>query len=269
MTMDNSPSRRRLVIVLNILFGLIAVGFLVAVTKYLLLIVGLWAMGATRIFAVAIALAGYILIFVLSLVMCLRSKPAGRTSGKTVAWALSPLLGLLWIIISTSYLLGICNFSPFRCVAPAFHTTAPAPTDSTRSAIPPAASIPLPNGVGANGQPVKTFGGSQGEMARNRIIDIHACTDQRLRAWFNDDDLDHRPEMQRQKTIEFSNACAALIDGTGAQLTTERTESPDTHYPETRKEGNAAPSQLKIYRCPGPAGTTIFSDTPCPSVPAN
>jgi hypothetical protein len=270
MTSDNSRSLRRLVTTLNVLFGLIAVGIFVGVTKYLLFIVGLWAIGATRISAVAIALAAYVLLFVLSLVMCLRSKPAGRTSGKTVAWALSPLLGLLWIMVSTSYLFGICNFNPFRCIAPVFHKTTPAPIDSARSAMPPAApTVLLPSGIGANGQPVKTFGGSKGEIARNRIIDIHACTDQRERAWFNDDDHDHRPEARRQKMIEFSEACAALIDGTETTPAAPKIESSDAHGSKTSETVSAAPSQPKIFRCPGPAGTTAFSDMPCPSANAN
>jgi hypothetical protein len=268
MTRDNSPSRRGLVTTLNVVFGLITVGILVGVTKYLLVIVGLWAMGATRISAVALALAGYVLIFVVSLVMCIRSISAGGASGKTVVWALSPLLGLLWIIVSTSYLLGICNFNPFRCVAPVFHKTAPAPIDNARSAEQPtAATVPHSNDIGASGRPVKTFGGSKEEIARNRIIDIHACTDRRLRTWFNDDDLDHHPEAQRQKTIEFSNACAALIDGT-ATIPATSLESSDPKEPKTIQAASTAASQPKVFRCPGPPGTTSFSDMPCPSAPA-
>src|ERR1700676_1466126 len=102
MTMDKPRSWRGIVIALNVVFGLIAAGILVGVTKFLLVIVGLWAMGASRISAVAVALAGYVLIFGLSLVMSMRAKSAGIASGRTVAWALSPLVGLMWIIVSTS-----------------------------------------------------------------------------------------------------------------------------------------------------------------------
>jgi hypothetical protein len=268
--MANLRSLQRIVIALNVVFGLVALGILVGVTKFLVVIVGLWAMGATRISAVAIALAGYVLIFLVSFVVCMRSKSTGSTSGKTVAWALSPLLGLLWIIVSTSYLFGICNFSPFHCVAPVLHKTALSPPDEAGSVKQPvAAAIPRPSGIDANGRPVKTFGESKGEIARNRIIDIHACTDTRLRAWFNDDDIDHRPEAQRQKTIEFSNACAALIDGTGTIPAAPKVESSDAHGSTTSETVSGARSQPKIFRCPGPGGTTAFSDMPCPSAKAN
>jgi hypothetical protein len=274
--MDKPRSRRRLVIAINVGFGLIAVGILVGVTKYLLVLVGLWAMGASRISAVAAALAGYEVIFVLSLVMCVRAKSDDSDFTKRVIWALAPLVGILWIIVSASYLFGICNFSPFKCVAPVFHWTTPSPIDSTDSAKQPAAVLAIPrrgdpmsNGIDANGQPVKTFSGSEGEIARNRIIDIHACVNKQLKAWFNDDDLDHRPEAQRKRTFELSNACAAWLDGKGPMPGIPNVNSSASVGSDSSPTTGPSPAHPQIFRCPGPGGTTVFTDIPCPSKATN
>jgi hypothetical protein len=268
--MDKPRSRRRLVIALNVVFGFIAVGILVGVTKFLLVLVGLWAMGASRISAVAIALAGYELIFVLSLVMCLRAKSDDSGSAKTVIWALAPLLGVLWIIVSAAYLFGICNVNPFRCVAPVFQKAARSPIEIPGSSQPssvavPRAGEPGSNGIDANGRPIKTFDGSDGEIARNRIIDIHECVNKQLKAWFNDDDLDHRPDAQRQKTLELSNACAAWIDGKGPMPGVTNINSSASASSGPSPTASPPSAHPRIFRCPGPGGTTVFTDTACPS----
>ena len=50
---------------------------------------------------------GYFVIFPISLFICRRAKSAGLVSGKTVAWALSPTVGLIGMAVSATYLFGV------------------------------------------------------------------------------------------------------------------------------------------------------------------
>jgi hypothetical protein len=120
-TSATSRSFKRVATLLNILFGLIAAGIVIGVFKYLLIIVALWFAGASRLLSVAIAASIYLVIFVLSLVM----RRRGFESWKAVAWALSPVIGLLGIVLSATFLLGICNFDSFHCAMPVSAQTLP------------------------------------------------------------------------------------------------------------------------------------------------
>ncbi len=57
--MTNSRSFQRLATLFNILFGLIAAGIVIGVFKNLLIIVGLWFAGASRLLSAAIAASIY------------------------------------------------------------------------------------------------------------------------------------------------------------------------------------------------------------------
>jgi hypothetical protein len=319
--MTNSRSFQRVVTLFNILFGLIAVGIVIGVFKYLLVIFALWFAGA-RLLSMAIAASVYLVIFVLSLIM----RRRGFESWKAVAWALSPVIGLFGIAISATFLFGICSRDSLQCAMPvapqilpsrgvAQYT--PAEIETSRRAqtladenqrrsvavnkcaneklnvwktqnpeadqkqgltklleiskecierFPSAAVAQAEAPVQAQptSGPVKTFGGSKEEIARNRIIDIHACTNKLLDAWFKNGEPDHSPDRQRQKTNYFSNACAAGIDGTGPM---PGTSIIDTPTPGDNKVNQAAvsekPTHPRVYRCSGPGGTTVFTDMPC------
>src|SRR5271167_2398268 len=112
--MINSRTLQRVATLFNILFGLIAAGIVIGVFKNLLIIVALWLAGASRLLSVAIAASIYVAIFVLSLVM----RRRGFESWKAIAWALSPVIGLFGIVLSATYLFGICNWDSLRCSMP-------------------------------------------------------------------------------------------------------------------------------------------------------
>lgn len=330
--MDRPGSLQRVVTSLNILFALIAAGILVGVFKFLLIIVALWFMGASRLLSVSIAVIGYLVIFAISFVICRRAKSAGQVSGTTLAWALSPTAGLIGIAASATYLFGICSFNPFHCAAPISqqvanptreitHYTASQPTPAgleqprqaqavaddnqrrtlavnqcandemnawsgqnpnasqqqrmpklldivkeCRARFPPLVSAQTdapPQAQPNPGLPVKTFGGSKEEIARNRIIDIHECTNKLLNAWFKNGESDHSPDRQRQKTNYFSNACAAWIDGTGPMPGAPTVDSSAPGDNKATQAVNTPATHPRVYRCAGAGGTTVFTDTPC------
>jgi hypothetical protein len=330
--MDRPGSWQRVVTSLNILFALIAAGILVGVFKFLLIIVALWFMGASRLLSVSIAVIGYFVIFAVSFFICRRAKSADLVSGTTVAWALSPTVGLIGIAVSATYLFGACSFNPFYCGAPISqrvasptreitHYTAsqptPADTEQSRQAqavaddnqrrtlavnqcasgemnawngqnpsvsqqqrmpkllaivkecrarFPPLVSAQTDAPLQAQpdpGLPVKTFGGSKEEISRNRIIDIHECTNKLLNAWFKNGESDHSPDRQRQKTNYFSNACAAWIDGTGPMPGAPTVDSSPPGDNKATQAVNTTATHPRVYRCAGPGGTTVFTDTPC------
>jgi hypothetical protein len=325
--MINSRTLQRVATLFNILFGLIAAGIVIGVFKNLLIIVALWLAGASRLLSVAIAASIYVAIFVLSLVM----RRRGFESWKAIAWALSPVIGLFGIVLSATYLFGICNWDSLRCSMPISpqvlpsggnaHYTSPQPTSAEVDANTRAQAVADDNqrrtlavnkcatekvniwktqnpdanqqqgltklmeiskecrerfpspviaqaGAPVQAQPIsgpaKTFGGSRGEIARNRIIDIHECTNKLLDAWFKNGEPDHSPDRQRQKTNYFSNACAAGIDGTGPMPSPSIIDTPTVGENRVNQAAvNAAPTHPRVYRCSGPGGTTVFADMPC------
>jgi hypothetical protein len=111
--MTNSGSLQRLATLFNILFGLIAAGILIGVFKNLLIIVALWFAGA-RLLSVGIAASVYLVLFVLSLSM----RRRGFESWKAVAWALSPVIGLFGIVVTATFLFGICSRESLQCAMP-------------------------------------------------------------------------------------------------------------------------------------------------------
>jgi hypothetical protein len=327
--MTNSRSLQRLATLFNILFGLIAAGIVIGVFKNLLIIIGLWLAGASRLLSVAIAASIYLVIFVLSLVM----RRRGFESWKSVAWALAPVIGLFGIVLSATYLFGICNWDSPRCAMPvspqilpssgSAHYTSPQPTSAEIDANSRAQAVADDNQrrtlavnkcvneklnfwktqnpdadqkqgltklleiskeclqrfpsqavtqadalvpAQPNSGPAKTFGGSKEEIARNRIIDIHACTNKLLDAWFKNGEPDHSPDRQRQRTNYFSNACAAGIDGTGPMPGTSTIDTPtpgDDRVNQAAVNATPTPTHPRVYRCAGLGGTTVFTDMPC------
>jgi hypothetical protein len=259
----NSRSFQRVATLFNILFGLIAAGIVIGVFKNLLIIVALWLAGASRLLSVAIAASIYIAMFVLSLVM----RRRGFESWKAIAWALSPVIGLFVIVLSATYLFGICDWDSLRCAMPMSpqvlpsggnaHYTSPQPTSAEIDANTRAQAVADDN--------------------QRRTLAVNKCATEKVNIW-KTQNPDASQQQGLTKLMEISKECreqfpSPVIAQPGAPVQDRRYRSDagpsiiDTPAAGDNRVNQAAvnttPTHPRVYRCSGPGGTTVFTDMPC------
>jgi hypothetical protein len=191
-TITTSRSFQRVATLLNILFGLIAAGIVIGVFKYLLIIVALWFAGASRLLSVAIAASIYLVIFVLSLVM----RRRGFESWKAVAWALSPVIGLFGIVLSATFLLGICNFDSLHCAMPVSAQTLPSRGISHYTPPQPPSSE-----IQANRRAQ-----AMAEDNQRRALAVNKCVNEKVNVW-KTQNPDANQQQGFTKLMEISKEC--------------------------------------------------------------
>ncbi len=120
----------------------------------------------------------------------------GFESWKAVAWALSPVIGLFGIVLSATYLFGICNWDSLRCAMPvspqilpssgSAHYTAPQPTSAEIDANTRAQAVADDN--------------------QRRTLAVNKCVNEKLNFWKTQNpDADQKQGLAR--LLEISKEC--------------------------------------------------------------